>query len=245
MGQAPAVLVGHGGQDAQPVQFLCDVLCAGSVNAAAVNVLHHTGGVLVNDEVILILRVLSVAVDRAGPHIVPVLPLGQQCAPGFHRNIPAIGIVQQIFQADMQIIAVLLVGGVDAIIDGNETDPVGGKHLPEIAASLDVLPAQAGQVLDDHAVDLAGNNVIHHLLERRAVEQNAAVTVVHPLRYQLNVRVRRHKVLDQLLLIGNAVTLHAAVSGVGEAQVCVTFGLRHKKSLLCKCRTHPAMQRSD
>ena len=40
-----------------------------------------------------------------------------------------------------------------------------------IAASLDVLPAQAGQVLDDHAVDLAGNNVVHHLLERWTVER--------------------------------------------------------------------------
>lgn len=35
-----------------------------------------------------------------------------------------------------------------------------------------------------------------------------------------------------------------SVCRVGEAQVCVTFVLRHKKSLLCKCRTHPAMQRS-
>ena len=115
----------------------------------------------------------------------------------------------------MQIIAVLLVGSVDAVIDGNEANAVGGEYLPEIASSLDVLPAQAGKVLDDHAVDLAGNNVVHHFLERRTVKQNTAVTIVHPLRHQFNVRVSRHKVLNEFLLIGNAVALHAAVSRVG------------------------------
>ncbi len=132
----------------------------------------------------------------------------------------------------MQIVSVLLVGGVDAVIDRDEADAVGGEHLPEIAASLDVLPAQAGQVLDDHAVDLAGNNIVHHFLEGRTVEQDPAVTVVHPLRYQLNIRVGRYKVLDELFLVGNAVTLHAAVSGVGEAEICVTLVLRHEKTLL-------------
>lgn len=70
----------------------------------------------------------------------------------------------------MQIIAVLLVCGVDTVIDGNEPDAIGGEYLPEIAASLDILPAQAGQVLDDHTVDLAGNNIVHHFLERRTVK---------------------------------------------------------------------------
>ncbi len=205
------------------------MLGAGPVNAAAVNVPHHTGRVFINNEMILVFRVLPVAIDGAGAYIVPVLPLGQQGAPGFHRNIVGIGVVQQIFQRDMEIIAVLLVGGVDAVIDGDKPNAVGGKDLPEIAASLNVLPAQAGQVLDDHAVDLAGNNVVHHFLERRTVEQNTAVTVVHPLRYQLDVRVSGYEVLDELLLVGNTVTLYAVVGRVGQAQVCVAAIFRHKK----------------
>ena len=132
VGQAPAVLVGHGGENAQPVQFLRDMLGAGPVNAAAVNVPHHTGGVFVNEKVVFILRVFPVAVDGAGAYIVPILPLGQQGAPGFHGNITGIGVVQQIFQCDMEIIAVLLVGRVNAVIDRDKPDAIGGKYLPEM-----------------------------------------------------------------------------------------------------------------
>lgn len=46
----------------------------------------------------------------------------------------------------MEIIAVLLDGRVNAVIDRDNPNAIGGKYLPEITASLDVLLAQAGQV---------------------------------------------------------------------------------------------------
>ena len=229
VGQAPADLIGQRGEDPALVQLPGDFLRAGPVDAAAVNLPDHMGGVLVDDQMILVIRVLPVAVDRTGPHVVPVFSLALQGAPGFYRDIMAVGVVEQVFQRHVQIVPGAFMGGVDAVIDGDEAYTVLGENLFQIAAGLDVLPAQPGQVLDDHAVNFAGNNVVHHFLEGWAVEQNTAVTVVYPLGNQFNVRVSRYKILNELLLICNAVTLYAMVSGIREAKVCVCLVFGHEK----------------
>ena len=43
-------------------------------------------------------------------------------------------VLQQVFQRNMEIIAVLLVGGVDAVINRNKADTVGGKYRPKVQA---------------------------------------------------------------------------------------------------------------
>ena len=49
----------------------------------------------------------------------------------------------------------------------------------DVAASLDIVPAQPGEVFRDDTVDLPGLNVGNHPLERRTVEIAACVTVIN------------------------------------------------------------------
>ena len=242
VGQAPADLIGQRGEDPALVQLPGDFLRAGPVDAAAVNLPDHMGGVLVDDQMILVIRVLPVAVDRTGPHVVPVFSLALQGAPGLYRDIMAVGVVEQIFQRHVQVVPGALMGGVDSVIDGDEADAIFRENLLQIAAGLNVLPAQPGQVLYNHAVDLAGNDVVHHLLEGGAVEQDAAVTVVHPLRHQLDIRLAGNEVLDELALVGDAVTLGGAVRRVGQAEIPVRPVFWAQKNHSFAARNFPVPQ---
>ena len=69
-----------------------------------------------------------------------------------------------------QIIAAV-VGGVDAVGDGNEAHPVGREYPAQIPASFDVLAPQPGEVFYDDTVDVAIGDILHHFLERRAVKR--------------------------------------------------------------------------
>ena len=62
----------------------------------------------------------------------------------------------------MEIIAVLLVGRVNAVIDRDKTNAIGGKYLPEITASLDVLLVRAGQVFDNDTFNFTSKNIPDH-----------------------------------------------------------------------------------
>ena len=73
---------------------------------------------------------------------------------------------------------------------------------------------------------------LHHFLERGAVEDDAAVSVVDLFGNDLNIRVALHKVFNELALIGNAVALAGMIVGVGQADISGSFVFRHEKALL-------------
>lgn len=123
-------------------------------------------------------------------------------------------------------------GGVDIIRDGDEAHPVGREHPAQVAAGFDVLTPQAGQVLDDDTVDYTVRHILHHFLERRAVKDDAAVTIVDLLRDDFNIRVALHEVLNELALVGNAVAFAGTVIGIGKSDICRCLVLWHKKALL-------------
>ena len=123
-------------------------------------------------------------------------------------------------------------GGVDAVGDGNEAHPVGREYPAQITASFDVLAPQPGEVFYDDAVDVAIGDILHHFLERGAVKDDAAVSIVDLFGNDLNIRVVLHKVFNELALIGNAVALAGMIVGVGQADVSGSFVFRHEKALL-------------
>ena len=123
-------------------------------------------------------------------------------------------------------------GGVDAVGDGDEAHPVGREHPAQIPACLDVLAPQTGEVFYDDAVDVAIGDILHHFLERRAVKDDAAVSIVDLFGNDLNIRVALHKVFNELALIGNAVAFAGMIVGVGQADISGSFVFRHEKALL-------------
>ena len=123
-------------------------------------------------------------------------------------------------------------GGVDAVGDSDEAYPVGREYPAQIPASFDVLAPQPGEVFYDDTVDVAIGDILHHFLERRAVKDDAAVSIVDLFGNDLNIRVALHKVFNELALIGNAVALTGMIVGVGQADVSGGFVFRHEKALL-------------
>ena len=157
----------------------------------------------------------------------------------------AVGVVDQILHGDIQVIPGVFMGRVDIVVDGDEPDAVGREDPAQVAPGLDVLTPQAGQVLDDNAVDPALHDVLHHLLERRTVKQDAAVPIIHLLGYQLDVWMAFQIVLDELFLVGNAVALILVVFRVGKPQIFCRLVFWHKKIHSFKFTDLPHKSKSD
>ena len=181
MGQPTADLVGQRRENTLTVQFLGDFVGAGALDTAAVDVLHHQGGVLVNDQMISVLRVLLISIDGAGPHIGPAFSFGLERRPGAHRAGPANRVIGHSLDGNQELVPALLMRCIDIIVDGDEADAIGRKNPAQVTAGLNMLPAQAGDVLHNDAVDFPRLDVVHHGQKGRPVEQDAAVTVVHLL----------------------------------------------------------------
>ena len=231
IGQAVVFLVGQRGENAQPVQLRCDLGAACALQPHTENVADHAGGIGIGDEQILVVLGFHIAVHRERADEVAVAPLHIQRGAGLDGNVPAVGFVHNVLDRYGQIIAAV-VGGVDAVGDGNEAHPVGREYPAQIPAGFNVLAPQPGEVFYNDAVDVAIGDILHHFLECGTVEDDAAVSIVDLFGNDLNIRVALHKVLNELALIGNAVAFAGMIVGVGQADISGCFVFRHEKALL-------------
>ena len=134
---------------------------------------------------------------------------------------------------------------VKAVIQGNKPYPIQRKDALHKIADLNAVAPKTGKVLDDDAVDRALSYLVQKFLHGGPFKQNAAVTVVHSLVYQRNVRVGGYKVLHQFFLVGNAVAFLALVSRIGKPQVCRCIVFCNKKITPLKFTDFPHKSKSD
>ena len=74
-------------------------------------------------------------------------------APYLHGNIPAVRIIDEVLERDDHVIPILPVQAVVTVIDSNEPHPQHGENLLNVPPGLNIVPAEPGQVLYDHAVN--------------------------------------------------------------------------------------------
>jgi len=72
----------------------------------------------------------------------------------------------------------LAVIAVYIVIDGDIAYMMPGKVDLDVTAGLDIVSAQAAEILGYHAPDLASFDIIDHALETGAVEVTAGITVI-------------------------------------------------------------------
>ena len=74
---------------------------------------------------------------------------------------------------------VLASGAVHIVVYGDKTDVI--RRVNEIlqAPHLRILPAQAGQVLDNQRGDRIVLHIFHHFLKARSLKVRTGITVVH------------------------------------------------------------------
>ena len=230
-------LVLHGREDAQAVEPVRDGLAALAGDAPGEDVPHMAGGLLIHHQMVFVLRVLAVSVGRPGADELAVAPLDIEMAAYLDGGVPAVGVVDKIFHRDDKTGGGVGVQGVDVLHNGDQPHAHGGEHFLHITPALDGLPAEAGQILDDNAVDLFGFDGLDHLLEMGPVKVGPGIAVVIALHNQLQFRPVRNELVDEIPLVFDAVALIPDAGPLivlpGEASIPITIKKFHKKPPRC------------
>ena len=156
---------------------------------------------------------------------VPPLMVTLPPYPIWHVPIPTLSTARGLPSGKADVYKRQVVGGVDAVGDGDEAHPIGREYPAQIPAGFNVLAPQPGEVFYNDAVDISIGDILHHFLECGTVKDDAAVSIVDLFGNDLNIRVALYKVFNELALIGNAVALAGMIVGVGQADVSGSFCL--------------------
>ena len=176
----------------------------------------YCGSFLVDNPVILILRVLFVAIDGMGGSVFPRGALdfvGGRYLPGLIPQIPLVHNVQE----RGKLIAVLILA-VHAVGDGNKMNPMLTKEYLGVEARLQIVPACPAHVLHNHPADLSGFNVGNHALPIGTLKVAAGPAIVRIVG-DVGVAVLGCIVFEVCFLIQNGVAVAREIIVTGQALV--------------------------
>ena len=201
-------LVGGGIGDAHGVQLLGDAQDAAPGEEAVEDHPYDGSRLLVNDQLVVIVRILEIAVGGEGADEFALLPVDVQGTTDIDRGGGGHGFVDDVGHAHGNELGSgvhVARGGVDAIVDGDEANPVADKNIVQILAALAGVSAKAAQVLDHHAVDLSGVDILHHPPEAGTVKIGAGPAVVDVGVVDGDIRVKLQMLPENFPLIGDGV----------------------------------------
>ena len=211
----PFVLTGAG--DALLVQLLGNTDLTHSIFKQGEDAPHHLRRRRVDDQTVMILRVLTVPVaGECSDELAPLL-LGVEGAFDLLGDVACILGVKQILQRHHHVVGAAV--AVDIVRDSDEPHTVLRQPTLQIAACFDVITAETGQVLYQHTADAPTFHVPQHPLKGGALEIRAGIAVVgiafrhYQLRMIFDIR------LQQLPLVADGITLHPVSVLPGQATV--------------------------
>ena len=201
----PFVLTGS--QNPLAVQLFRNSLCAHAFQFSAVDRTNNICCVLIHHQPAFVPFIFAVTVHCIPTDELSLAPLHIQLAPNLNRNVPAVGIVQQIFEGNHDAIrfTALSVCVIVVIIDGDEPNPHHWENLFQILSHLNVVTAKSRQVLDYDAVDFAGFDVLHHLCKAWSLKIGSRVTIICIFSYQMQFWSFCNEIPDKFSLVSDAV----------------------------------------
>ena len=182
-------------------ELLCDPHTAPAVQRHVIDFSDHRRRLRVKDQMPPVIRVTHQS-ERRLPTTKLSLP-GTGHTPRQHLfgNIPAVHIIQDILKGrDVHFLAGQ---AVNSVCNGDISYIVFGEKDFDIAAGLDIISAQSGQVFCDDTANLSRLNISNHTLKGRAVEVAACITVIHIILI-LEHPVFFGKVPEHKFLVANA-----------------------------------------
>src|SRR5690554_1145657 len=168
------------------------------------NFTNYLCGFLVNNPMALVLRVLYVAVWRICAKRLAILTFGLKHSTYLLAGVLGVPFVNNV--EEWRKIAVLLIGAVDAVINGNEADVGAGKENFGIIADLKIIAPKAAHVLHNDGADAAFLSKRYQALPVRTVKVRAAVLVINK-KLCVAVAVVVSVLLEYSLLVLNTVTV--------------------------------------
>ena len=211
----PLILAGAG--DTLLVQMLGNTDFSHSIFKQGKDAPHHLRRRRIDNKTVMILRVLTVPIAGKGPDKLASLLLGVEGAFDLLRNVAGILGVKQILQRHHHVVGTA--DTVDVVRDGDKPHAALRQPAFQIAACLDVITPEAGQILYQHAADAPALYVPHHPLKGRALEIRTGIAIVgialrhHQLGMTFDIR------FQQLSLIADGIALHAVSVLPGQAAV--------------------------
>lgn len=138
------------------IQLVCNLCRTEAIHLHAENALDDRSNSLVDDQFVFIIVRSTVAVDHMASNKFAISSLGLQIGTNLDGNIPAIRVVNQVFERKNDFVAYLLrLCRVVVVVDGNKTDAQGRKNLLDISAGINVVTTKTGKVFDNDAVDFS------------------------------------------------------------------------------------------
>ena len=171
----------------------------------------------------MVLRVFQVSVRSKGSHEFAASAFGNETAANLFGDVLGVLGIEDVLQRQHHVI--LSLEAVHIVVDGNKADTLSGEDTLKIETHLDVISTEAGQILDDHAVDYAAVNVSEHFLKRGALEVRAGIAIVRIVLYDSKAVAPGTEILHEALLIDNAVAFGLVPVFTGQARVTTDFVL--------------------
>ena len=151
-----------------------------------------------------IVRVFEIAIRRIGTQRLAGFTLRLEHRSDFLTGVLGIPFVDDVEKRSK--IAVLLIGAVYAVVDGNEPDIGTGQHHLGVVAYLEVVSSQSAHVLDNDRADLALVHQCHKALPIRSFEVRPTESIVNEKR-GVPEAIVISEFLENSLLIQNGIAI--------------------------------------
>ena len=159
-----------GGRDASAEQFPCDGGGVDALGGKLEDKLHNGSGLRVRLHSAI--GTFAVAVGTNFALVLAALHLGVLGAFGLDGHIAAVILADEILERHIHAAGVALeFAAVEIVADGNEAGMEQWEHTLDEVAGFNAVTPEAGKIFYDDTVDVAISDILHHFLERGAVER--------------------------------------------------------------------------
>ena len=179
---------------------------------------HNGSGFLVYEQ-LLGLQVFDISIGSARPKPLAALRFGFLNCADFPAGVPNKPLVEQIFERH-EVVALAAVS-VHIVIDGDVANAEHGEAFLNVEAGMELISAEAAEILGDNDPDFTVLHIGNHLLERGPLEIAAGETIIH-IEAGIREMVVFGKLLQDIFLILNAVGI--ALQTVILAKTAVQCG---------------------
>jgi hypothetical protein len=169
------IVIIEGRQDMLFVQLCGNFSVAPALAPIGKYLLHHPGGIFVNDEFVLVIGMRLIAIRYKPAKVISHFGVSLLDRLDFLAGVLALELVEQIPERHN---VVVIVDGIHTVIQGDKTASDHRKHIIRKLPHLNVVPSEAAQILDENQVNKTLFGILNELGYAGTVKGCAADSIV-------------------------------------------------------------------